>query len=242
MRNYIKVAFLISGINFTVLIAPQMSFGHGNIAPQTVNTEGLETLEGKEWLSENPYRSPEDKNWQAAIEIGSSGYNQNCARCHGLQVVSGGLAPDLRYLPADADSDEWYLERIQNGMTQNGVTKMPAFAEILSQEAAWAIRTYIETRPDDGALDDYSDQLRKIRDQLLEISKKVKAGADPSEFSDITASIKQALIIIEPEILTGSSAIKADSIVSRSIPKLDNSKESYNNVAEILTIGLSATQ
>ena len=41
---------------------------------------------------------------------------------------------------------------LPHGYTQNGITKMPAFGELLGQEAAWAIRTYIETRPDDGAL------------------------------------------------------------------------------------------
>ena len=33
------------------------------------------------------------------MQIGSSAYNQNCARCHGLEVISGGIAPDLRLLP-----------------------------------------------------------------------------------------------------------------------------------------------
>ena len=43
--------------------------------------------------------------------------------------------------------DEWFMERVQNGYSQNGAYKMPPFAEILSQEAMWAIRSYTETRP-----------------------------------------------------------------------------------------------
>jgi len=105
--------------------------------------------------------------WAKAVKVGASGYNQNCARCHGLEVVSGGLAPDLRYLEANFDGDEWYVERFRYGYTQNGVTKMPAFGELLGQDAAWAIRTYVETRPDDGALDDFSDDLKAIRDDLV---------------------------------------------------------------------------
>jgi mono/diheme cytochrome c family protein len=28
-----------------------------------------------------------------ALKIGASAYNQNCARCHGLEAVTGGIAP-----------------------------------------------------------------------------------------------------------------------------------------------------
>jgi cytochrome c-550 PedF len=119
------------------------SFGHGDVQPQPVDTTGLESL-GEEWSKENPYRGNEK-----AVEIGASGYNQNCARCHGLQAISGGIAPDLRYLEINAEGDEWYLERVRKGATLDGVTKMPAFEGILSQEALWAIRTYIESRHED---------------------------------------------------------------------------------------------
>ena len=67
-------------------------FAHGDVTPQPVDTTGLEPL-GPDWRTTNPYRGNE-----LALKIGSSGFNQNCARCHGLQAVSGGIAPDLRYL------------------------------------------------------------------------------------------------------------------------------------------------
>lgn len=117
---------------------------------QAVNTDALPELE-EEWLTVNPYRDQGEEVWQQAIEIGASGYNQNCARCHGLGAVSGGLAPDLRFLEAEEYGDEWYMERFRHGFTQNGVTRMPAFGELLGQKAAWAIRTYLETRPDEEA-------------------------------------------------------------------------------------------
>jgi len=60
----------------------------------------------------------------------------------------GGLAPDLRYLDKAEDGDKWFLNRIRHGYTQNGMTKMPAFEGILSQEAMWAIRTYLDSRYD----------------------------------------------------------------------------------------------
>jgi len=114
--------------------------GHGDVQPQPVNTDGLEAL-GAEWKDENPYRGNEK-----AIAIGSSGFNQNCARCHGLQMISGGLAPDLRYLPQGKEGDEYFVERVRHGAIINGMTKMPAFEGTLSQEALWAIRSYIDAK------------------------------------------------------------------------------------------------
>ncbi len=113
---------------------------HGDVTPQPIDTEGLKEL-GKEWLEVNPYRGNE-----VAIEIGTSGYAQNCARCHGLQVISGGLSPDLRYLEAGDEGDSWFIERIRNGARKSdGTTIMPKFEGLINQEAMWAIRTYIET-------------------------------------------------------------------------------------------------
>lgn len=72
---------------------------HGDVTPQAVDTGALKQL-GGEWVKSNPYRG--DK---TAIRIGDSAFNQNCARCHGLSAISGGIAPDLRYLPADGLAD-----------------------------------------------------------------------------------------------------------------------------------------
>jgi len=116
-------------------------YAHGDVTPQPIDTEGLKDL-GEEWLEVNPYRGN-----KRAIEIGVSGYAQNCARCHGLQVISGGLSPDLRYLEAGDDGDSWFIERIRNGARkQDGTTIMPKFEGLISQEAMWAIRTYVETQ------------------------------------------------------------------------------------------------
>ena len=77
---------------------------------------------------------------------GTHGFAANCARCHGLQVISGGIAPDLRYLEEGKEGDTWFIGRIRRGFSQDGAYKMPPFEGILSQEAMWAIRSYIETR------------------------------------------------------------------------------------------------
>lgn len=225
------------------LIIPGLAFGHGDVAPQPVNTEALPDVD-EEWLEENPYRleTAGEEVWTTAVEIGASGYNQNCARCHGLEVVSGGLAPDLRYLEADIDGDEWYLERFINGYTQGGITKMPAFGELLGQKAAWAIRTYVETRPDDGALDPYADQLKGIRDELKATADALATGADLASVSGELDAHRSTLAEIAGQVETGSGASVADSAASRAARALDGSDGSAKAAAEILTIGLSAAQ
>lgn len=115
------------------------AFAHGDVTPQAVDTTGLDTL-GTAWKDVNPYRGN-----PRAIEIGASAFNQNCARCHGLGAVSGGIAPDLRYLEKDDAGDEWFKERVINGSVRNGVTYMPQFGDALGQEALWAIRSWLDT-------------------------------------------------------------------------------------------------
>ncbi len=140
----LAAAALVAGAAQFVVVGT--SHSHGDVTPQAVDTEGLDEL-GEDYLEENPYRLVGGEQYDLAIEIGSSGYSQNCARCHGLQAISGGIAPDLRLLEDGVLGDEWYLERVRNGYSQNGAYKMPQFESLLSQEAMWAIRSYIETRP-----------------------------------------------------------------------------------------------
>lgn len=213
-----------------ILAGAGLAHAHGDVAPQPMDTDALPDV-GEEWLIENPYRDQGDEVWKSAIDIGDSGYNQNCARCHGLGVVSGGLAPDLRYLEAEEYGDEWYVERFREGYTQNGITKMPAFGDLLGQKAAWAIRTYIETRPDDGALDDYSPRLKEIRDTLDAMAK----GGDGDR-----EALRAELAGIAEKIETGSGAPVADSVAFRAANLIAGDAPDYAAAAEALTIGLSA--
>ncbi len=128
----VAAAFLFSA-------ATPLAFAHGDVVPHAVDTTGLKDL-GAEWLETNPYR----KN-QTAITIGSSAFNQNCARCHGLGAISGGIAPDLRYLPLGDEGDGFFMPRIRHGAVRDGRVYMPPFEGILSQEAMWAIRTWVES-------------------------------------------------------------------------------------------------
>lgn len=133
----------IQKLGFAILCSTVFAFGHGSVTPQPVDTKGLAPL-GSEWLEKNPYKGNE-----TAIEIGKHAYSENCARCHGLGAVSGGIAPDLRYLEDGIDGDEWFMERIRGGAVRNGNVYMPPFEGILNQEAMWSIRAYLITLPKD---------------------------------------------------------------------------------------------
>ena len=223
---------LLAGIAAATLATATLVHAHGDVAPQPVNTDALPDV-GEEWLTENPYRAETagDEVWAAAVEIGSSGYNQNCARCHGLEVISGGLAPDLRFLEAEEFGDEWFMERFIHGYTQNGITKMPAFGELLGQKAGWAIRTYVETRPDDAAVEEATPELKAIRDTLA-----VAAEGGAVDVPAVIAELEE----LSGKIETLSGAPVADSIAYRAANLLQANGEAYAEAAEILTIGLSA--
>ena len=120
-------------------LAAGQVLAHGDVTPQAVDTSALPKL-GGDWLKVNPYRGN-----AKAIEIGKSAYNQNCARCHGLEGISGGIAPDLRYLEVGDPGDEWFMERFHKGAVREGKVYMPAFGPVLGQEAGWAIRSWLET-------------------------------------------------------------------------------------------------
>jgi cytochrome c-550 PedF len=138
-------------------LVPVPARAHGDVTPQAVDTKDLPAL-GADWRAENPYRG-HDKSAKA-VAIGGSAYNQNCARCHGLEAVSGGIAPDLRKLDNDCatlkdvakkgacvkEVDGFYLAKVRRGVTRNGAVYMPPFDGILQQEAVWAIKSYLETR------------------------------------------------------------------------------------------------
>lgn len=126
-----------------VALVPMKTFSHGNVNPQPVDTQGLDPL-GEAWRPANPYRGN-----QAAIQIGKSAYNQQCARCHGLEGVSGGLAPDLRSLSKGDEGDKDYLPPVRKGVFRDGRTLMPKYEGIVNQEAMWAIRAWLETVHED---------------------------------------------------------------------------------------------
>jgi cytochrome c-550 PedF len=132
------------------------AWAHGDVTPQAVDTTGLPKL-GDEWRAENPFRTND-----VAVKIGTSAYNQNCARCHGLEAISGGIAPDLRKLDNECatlkvsarkadcvkEIDDYFVSTVRRGRTRNGAVYMPPFEGVMNQEAIWSIKAYLETRRD----------------------------------------------------------------------------------------------
>jgi cytochrome c-550 PedF len=140
-----RAALLAAAALASGAIATSLS-AHGNVTPQPVDTTALPDLAGGNdtWVTVNPYRGNEK-----ALEIGQSAYGQNCARCHGLDAISGGIAPDLRYLETGDSGDEWFIQRFQHGSARDGKVYMPPMGEVLGQKAGWAIRTWIESKHTD---------------------------------------------------------------------------------------------
>jgi len=142
---------LASGVTLTVM-------AHGDMAPQAVDTHTLPQL-GEKWREANPYAEGNPARAEA-LRIGTSAYNQNCARCHGLEAISGGIAPDLRQFEGECtgmsdakqkaacfqEMDDYFAGTVRRGRMRDGRVYMPPFEGTLSQEAIWSIRTYIETR------------------------------------------------------------------------------------------------
>jgi len=154
-RHRARAIFVIGGCVMG-LLASTLAGAHGDVTPQAVDTSSLPKL-GDGWREENPFRANE-----AAVKVGTSAYNQNCARCHGLEAISGGIAPDLRKLDNECattrdpgkkaacvkDNDNYFLTTVRHGRTRNGAVYMPPFEGTFDQEAIWAIKAYLETRRD----------------------------------------------------------------------------------------------
>ena len=153
MKNSIR-HLAAAGAALFLAVSAQQVLAHGDVVPQAVDTTGLKNL-GADWQASNPYRK--DK---TAIRIGDSAFNQNCARCHGLGAISGGIAPDLRKLDNDCmglaaadkkqacyqEIQEYFVSTVRRGRARDGRVYMPPFEGILTQEAMWSIKTYLETR------------------------------------------------------------------------------------------------
>lgn len=66
-------------------------------------------------------------------------YTNNCARCHGLNMVTTGAAYDLRTFPAD-QKDRFVRSIV------HGVRAMPAWGDRFKPEELDALWTYVTTR------------------------------------------------------------------------------------------------
>lgn len=217
---------VLSGLIGLIVGVPH-AFAHGDMAPQAVETKDLPKL-GKDWKRSNPYRNAKAPVFRRAVEVGSQGYNSNCAACHGLEGISGGLTPDLRKLEVSAYGDAWFIDRVANGYSQNGVFKMPPFKSILSQEAAWAIRTYVESRPN-------IEELSRVRAAGLALRAKIGKAKNPRELKVVV----NALHALAKQVTTVSGGPRADTPMSRAAALLKVTPPNPRKAVRVLTEGLA---
>jgi PQQ-dependent dehydrogenase (methanol/ethanol family) len=83
-----------------------------------------------------PPQSSADK---SLLALGKDKYYERCATCHGLDVASGGLVPDLRYASHDT-FDSWDAIVLGGSRRDKG---MPAFGEIFSKEDSDAVLGFV---------------------------------------------------------------------------------------------------
>jgi cytochrome c-550 PedF len=138
------VALGLAALAMTVSMSSRV-LAHGDVVPQPVDTSALPDVPGGNdtWVTTNPFRK-DPAVYAKAQAIGESAYGQNCARCHGLEAISGGIAPDLRYLDVKEDGDEWFINRCHKGSVRDGKVYMPPMGDILGQKACWAIRSWLD--------------------------------------------------------------------------------------------------
>jgi len=146
MKLRIEAMALVAAALLMVGSVSERVFAHGNVVPQPVDTSALPDIKPSNdtWLTVNPYRA-DAAVYATAQKIGESAYGQNCARCHGLEAISGGIAPDLRYLDVKDAGDEWFANRCHHGSVRDGKVYMPPMGDILGQKACWAIRSWLDT-------------------------------------------------------------------------------------------------
>lgn len=114
----------------------------------------------------------------ASANAGRGLYTQNCAACHGLEGRGNGPnSISLEKKPADFTraffkqySDEFWFYRISEGVAG---TRMPRFAEALSEEQRWYLVAYLKTLPqgkaqsaqDLGRVEGFSMEMRHSQEQ-----------------------------------------------------------------------------
>ena len=82
---------------------------------------------------------PELPTGEEILAVGAEHYDRVCRTCHGFDVISGGMMPDLRYM--SAETHEQFIDIVLGGLrAEQG---MASFADTVSREQADAIHAYI---------------------------------------------------------------------------------------------------
>lgn len=110
---------------------------------------------GPDWKLQNPYRGN-----AAAAAVGKTIFDENCLRCHAADATGRGsvganlqlvgrfcrrIADDALQQRCLADADDFFKRSVREGKVRLGITYMPPWKDVLSQEEIWAVRTHVET-------------------------------------------------------------------------------------------------
>lgn len=76
---------------------------------------------------------------EAMLALGKDKYYERCVRCHGMDVASGGVLPDLRYASPETFAT-WDAIVLGGSLRGNG---MPNFAATLSKEDSDAVMAFV---------------------------------------------------------------------------------------------------
>ncbi|MBX5459769.1 MAG: PQQ-dependent dehydrogenase, methanol/ethanol family [Steroidobacteraceae bacterium] len=102
-------------------------------------------LDGAATLPEDPPLAPPpappEETWPTAVvDDGKAHYARLCGRCHGLNMRSANIIPDLRRSAALADKEAWRAIVIDGVLERQG---MVSWSKFISPEGAEAIRAYV---------------------------------------------------------------------------------------------------
>lgn len=152
----LRTAALTAALIGAAGVAAQQASTAPITTPVTVDLSALPAL-GAPWREDNPYRGDAQ-----VAEIGRALFNQACARCHGDDGnATHHVGTDLRRLDSYCfakikdlaarrhclrDNDHYFKESVLRGKIRVGVTHMPPWEGVLTQEAVWSLRTFLESR------------------------------------------------------------------------------------------------
>jgi quinohemoprotein ethanol dehydrogenase len=85
---------------------------------------------------------PQSTATAAQVENGKYKYGSTCMVCHGALVVSGGVVPDLRMLPAEKHA--LFKEIVYDGVIHGA--GMPRMGDLLTEQDVRDIQAYVISR------------------------------------------------------------------------------------------------
>ena len=84
-----------------------------------------------------------DRGPKRRMSRGASLFRRSCVGCHGIDAVSGGTLPDLRFTPLLASEEAFRGVVIDGTLEDRG---MISFAEIMNASDAEDLRAYLVNR------------------------------------------------------------------------------------------------